>query len=1019
MTSLEQLIQRIEHQLKVSTEDALDVIQQYWDEAANTVSKYWKGTDDEIAEEVGISKQSLSEILDQHGNGQAYANLGGNSGVDSYVEGYGWIMINFTTGAKYLYTTKSTTEANIDQMKQYAHEGKGLNSYIMRICRDGYAGHNINGSIQVRPGMEQYTNEANKRLSVLYAFRNAKMSTVSNEGIFESIRKMFSSKDKDKSAEQPKFDGYIWDKAIAIEKSPPKQLNPTTQTSPIFQLNGKYNPNWVSRLEADIKQYERLTGTLKQADVKVASWAKKWRKQLAAFNGNNDKPAEFLVAARQFIKEQPTPFSEVFTNTHEYLGYGKDGWMEDDNFVYSKMFTGSRVDIPELDTTDTKKVVDIIIKLGRLILISDAEDFSYVAFDLTDAPFRGYSGNNDIDEVLNNLRYDGHSSVTPRDCYEVIEHRSEDILNALIKYVQDAQASDIGNEAICQATARKYSKLLDQAGGDGLDSVARQLMSVGLEHIKVDDVHVHPYTEVTSMEGIWDSIKDFFAGRPVKVHLSGSDRNLRSKLDRTINDRVWLSRQKYTLGEVKYRALEGFNVDTAATFVRDYVQSVTATSQHNKREMAKIRERLEAVPRALKLYLSRTMADTRLLDAAIADINPYIVRLNINLKEPELLTVQMGPQVGPALTKLEVKEFAEHIATVHATQVNFKNSIWVNPTLNYMANIQFRYGQLPQGPMIIRKAQQAMDAYTQVVMMVNREIKQRITTHAAWINAENIADSLVNYIGKSLTNVTTSSLEVFNAPLVFSNEDLIGSIKKFFTRGKDTTIYATVGKGFLQSLKSEVEKYTDLGWVKTHGQSEAKSVEINGANLIADYDEVVTKFIKDCQANRQTHHKAAEQAFKNMEEVIAMIANKKLSDSKSVENAITMMKATRQIKAPNVEVPKANPTKGVVKTLTPEEVVAKAKKLLELFNTLGADTTYVDRWNSKFINSHAWMDWKFMGKTDGKQLSEQVRNPKVVDLYQKTMEHVYDLRRIGSEFHTLQPYIMAEFQLIEKSVADT
>lgn len=763
MTSLDKLIRRIEYPLKVSTEDALDVIQKYWDDAANTVSTYWNDTDDEIAEEVGIPKLSLTEILDQHGNGQAYANIGGNSGVDSYVDGYGWILVNFTTGAKYLYTTKSTSDANIDQMKQYAREGKGLNSFIMRIARDGYAGNNIKGNILIRPGMEHYTTEANKRLNLLYAFRNTQMRTARN---------------------------------------------------------------------------------------------------------------------------------------HEY------------------------------------------------------------------------------------------------------------------------EPEQIGMESIEQLTANKYGKLLDNASADGLDVTARRLMAVGLEHLQTPGIVADHYKPVTSVEGIWSSIKDFFAGRPDKIHLAGSDRGLRNKLDRTINDPVWLSRQKYTLGEVKYKALPNFTVENASKIAQDYIQSVTSVTQHNKREMGKIRERLDAVPRIISLYANKTIMDLNALHAAVADISPNRVRLNVQFKEPELIKDHLSVQTGEALTKIEVKKFAELISKVHASQSEYERGIWINPVINIMPRIQQRYGRVEGGAAVIKEVQKAIFAYGNTVMLVNRQVKQYIETHAAWINAENIADSMVNYIGKSLSNITTNSMESFNTPLVPSNEDLITAIKKFFTKGKDTEIYDTVGKGFLQSLKKEVEKYTDIGWVKTHGQNKASKIEINGANLIADYDTVVTQFIKDCQVNRQSHHKAAEQAFKNMDEVMSMIGNKKLSDSSSVERVITILKATRQIKAPVVEVPKATPTKGVVKTLTPDEVVAKAKKLLELFNTLGADTTFVDRWNSDYINSQAWMDWKFMSKTDSKILSEQAKNPKVVELYQKTMEHVYDLRRIGSEFHKLQPYIMTEFQLIEKSVGE-
>lgn len=252
-----------------------------------------------------------------------------------------------------------------------------------------------------------------------------------------------------------------------------------------------------------------------------------------------------------------------------------------------------------------------------------------------------------------------------------------------------------------------------------------------------------------------------------------------------------------------------------------------------------------------------------------------------------------------------------------------------------------------------------------------------------------------------------------------SSEGLLDAVKKFFTPNKDKGIYDTVNKGFLQSLSEEVKKYANPSWVKTHGTNESKTIQIEGANLIGSYDKVVSEFITECKANRAKQHEACEIAFKNMDEVISMIDRKQLNSTENVQKAITIMKATRGIKAPRVEVPKVDTKVGTVKTLNDQEITQAATKLLELFNTLGADTTYVERWNKSYRNSPAWMDWKYVGKANYKELYDQVKDPKFTDLYQKTMEHVYDMTYIGAEFHKLKPYVMAMFQLIEKSVKDS
>lgn len=69
----------------------------------------------------------------------AYANLSGRSGVASYVEDWDAITVTFTTGAVYRYTYASAGEANVEQAKELARVGKGLNAFIMRRMRKLYA----------------------------------------------------------------------------------------------------------------------------------------------------------------------------------------------------------------------------------------------------------------------------------------------------------------------------------------------------------------------------------------------------------------------------------------------------------------------------------------------------------------------------------------------------------------------------------------------------------------------------------------------------------------------------------------------------------------------------------------------------------------------------------------------------------------------------------------------------------------------------------------------------------------
>lgn len=70
---------------------------------------------------------------------QTYANLGGNSDVRAYEIFDDGIRVRFGDGSVYVYTDASAGAYNIECMKACAERGYGLNGYINRNCRFGYA----------------------------------------------------------------------------------------------------------------------------------------------------------------------------------------------------------------------------------------------------------------------------------------------------------------------------------------------------------------------------------------------------------------------------------------------------------------------------------------------------------------------------------------------------------------------------------------------------------------------------------------------------------------------------------------------------------------------------------------------------------------------------------------------------------------------------------------------------------------------------------------------------------------
>lgn len=70
---------------------------------------------------------------------ERYLNLGGDSGVVGYETGSDFIRVQFSDGSIYLYTHSSCGGPNCERMKSLATVGEGLNAFINRHVKKGYA----------------------------------------------------------------------------------------------------------------------------------------------------------------------------------------------------------------------------------------------------------------------------------------------------------------------------------------------------------------------------------------------------------------------------------------------------------------------------------------------------------------------------------------------------------------------------------------------------------------------------------------------------------------------------------------------------------------------------------------------------------------------------------------------------------------------------------------------------------------------------------------------------------------
>lgn len=69
---------------------------------------------------------------------EQYKNFNGNSNIKAFSFGTDYIDIQFNKGAIYRYSYNSAGSMKVEQMKELAIKGCGLNSYIMRNAKKEY-----------------------------------------------------------------------------------------------------------------------------------------------------------------------------------------------------------------------------------------------------------------------------------------------------------------------------------------------------------------------------------------------------------------------------------------------------------------------------------------------------------------------------------------------------------------------------------------------------------------------------------------------------------------------------------------------------------------------------------------------------------------------------------------------------------------------------------------------------------------------------------------------------------------
>ncbi len=69
---------------------------------------------------------------------ERYQNTSGQSGIEAFELGVGWIKIRFADGWLYTFTEDKVGRAPLIALQQFAVDGQGLNTYINQYVRDQY-----------------------------------------------------------------------------------------------------------------------------------------------------------------------------------------------------------------------------------------------------------------------------------------------------------------------------------------------------------------------------------------------------------------------------------------------------------------------------------------------------------------------------------------------------------------------------------------------------------------------------------------------------------------------------------------------------------------------------------------------------------------------------------------------------------------------------------------------------------------------------------------------------------------
>lgn len=140
---------------RVSLEDSTGID---WDE-------FFEEVNTQASDNLGLTKDTILELLNDFSNFQDYSNRSGRSGVEGFKYGDDWILVKFRDGSLYLYTQKNVSYDELNLLISLAIQGIGLNAYLTKTIGSRYEGRNYRGQLVI--SAESFVDKGEHKVNLL------------------------------------------------------------------------------------------------------------------------------------------------------------------------------------------------------------------------------------------------------------------------------------------------------------------------------------------------------------------------------------------------------------------------------------------------------------------------------------------------------------------------------------------------------------------------------------------------------------------------------------------------------------------------------------------------------------------------------------------------------------------------------------------------------------------------------------------------------------------------------------